>query len=112
MTKEEGKISETGYRFDEMTIHSGKYNNVLYYSKYPWQTKDAVWIENSTADTDSLNADTEELQVFVEACKMELYRDLKDYDQMKIAEQKYEQAKNNYKLNYPSESIKMEQYYY
>jgi len=43
---------------------------------------------------------------------MELYRDLKDYDQMKIAEQKYEQAKNNYKLNYPSESIKMEQYYY
>ena len=112
MTKEAGKISETGYRFDEMTIHSGQYNNVIYYSKYPWQTSTSVWIENSTADTDYLNADTEELQVFVEACKMELYRDLKDYDQMKIAEQKYEQAKNNYKLNYPSESIKMEQYYY
>lgn len=95
-----------------MTIHSGQYNNVLYYSKYPWQTNAAVWIENSTVDTDYLNADTEELQVFVEKCKIELYRDLKDYDQMKIAEQKYEQAKNNYKLNYPSEAIKMEQYYY
>lgn len=112
MTKDAGKISETGYRFDKMTIHSGNYNNVIYYSKYPWQTTAAVWIENSTADTDLLNADTEELSVFVEACKMELYRDLKDYDQMKIAEQRYEQAKNNYKLNYPSESIKMEQYYY
>ena len=112
MTKDAGKTSETGYRFDKMTIHSGNYNNVIYYSKYPWQTNAGVWIENSTADTDSLNADTEELSVFVEACKMELYRDLKDYDQMKIAEQKYEQAKNNYKLNYPSEAIKMEQYYY
>lgn len=112
MTKAGAKVSETGYRFDRLELHSGWYNSILYYSKYGWQTNAAVWIENSTADTDYINCDTEELDIFVEACKFELFRDLKDYDQMNLAKAEYERLKKNYKLKYPSERLKMEQYYY
>lgn len=112
MTKDAGKVTETGYRFDKLELHSGWYNQILYYSKYGWQNSTAVWIENSTADTDYINCDTEELDIFTEACKFELFRDLKDYDQMKLAKEEYERLKQNYKLRYPSERLKMEQYYY
>jgi len=112
MTKAGAKVSETGYRFDSLQLHSGWYNQVLYYSKYPWQTNAAVWIENSTADTDLINADTDELDLFTEACRIEVYRDLKDYDQMKLAQSEYEKLKLNYKLKYPSERLKMEQIYW
>ena len=112
MTKDAAKVSETGYRFDKMTLHNGEYHSVIYYSKYGWQNSDATWIENSTADTDYVNADTEELELFTEKCKEELFRDLKDYDQMNLARQNYELLKQNYKSNYPSEAVKMEQYYY
>ena len=112
MTKAGAKVSETGYRFDRLELHSGWYNSILYYSKYGWQSNAAVWIENSTADTDYINCDTEELELFTEMCKAELFRDLKDYDQMNLAKAEYERLKKNYKLRYPSEKLKMEQYYY
>ena len=112
MTKAGAKVSETGYRFDRLELHSGWYNSILYYSKYAWQSNTAVWIENSTADTDYINCDTEELELFTEMCKTELFRDLKDYDQMNLAKAEYERLKKNYKLRYPSEKLKMEQYYY
>jgi hypothetical protein len=112
MTKDAGKVSETGYRFDEMTIHSGNYHNVIYYSKYAWKTNVGVYIENSTADTDIIIADTEEIGLFTSRGQYEVYKALKDYEQMKIAYQEYEFKKLNYKLNYPSEAVKMEQYYY
>jgi hypothetical protein len=112
MTKDTGKVSETGYRFDSLVLHSGWYNKVLYYSKYPWQTKDGVWIANSTADTDLINADEDELELFTERCKIELFRDLKDYDQMKLAQNEYEMLKQNYKMKNPTEKLKVETYYY
>ncbi len=112
LIKDTGKISETGYRFDSLVLHSGWYNKVLYYSKYPWQTKDGVWIANSTADTDLINADEDELELFTERCKIELFRDLKDYDQMKLAQNEYEMLKQNYKMKNPTEKLKVETYYY
>ena len=112
LIKDTGKISETGYRFDSLVLHSGWYNKVLYYSKYPWQTKDGVWIANSTVDTDLINADEDELELFTERCKIELFRDLKDYDQMKLAQNEYEMLKQNYKIKNPTEKLKVETYYY
>ena len=112
LIKDTGKISETGYRFDSLVLHSGWYNKVLYYSKYPWQTEDGVWIANSTADTDLINADEDELELFTERCKIELFRDLKDYDQMKLAQNEYEMLKQNYKMKNPTEKLKVETYYY
>lgn len=112
MTKAGAKVSETDYRFNKLILHSGWYNQLLYYSKYGWQTSVGVWIENSTADTDLINADTDELELFVERCRIELYRDLKDWDEFKISSEEYEKLKKNYKLKYPSEKLKMVQSYY
>jgi len=112
MTKAGAKVSETGYRFDSLQLHSGWYNQVLYYSEFPWQTNANVWIAESTADTDYINANTDELDLFTEACRIEVYRDLKEYDQMKLAQAEYTRLSNNYKLKYPSERLKMEQNYW
>lgn len=112
MTKAAGKVSETGYGFDLLTLHTGEYQKAMYYSKYPWQTSAGVYIENSTADTDKLNADTDEMELFTYKVKKEIFLDLREYDQMKVADAEYERLKKAYKLRYPSEAIKEEQLYY
>jgi len=63
MTKDAGKVSETDYRFDYIVLKMGEKYNVIYYSKYGWQSNAAVYLENSTADTDYLNVDTEEMNL-------------------------------------------------
>jgi len=65
MTKTAGKINETSYRFDGLYLKKGEKNNVIYYSKYGWQNSSGTYIENSTADSDLLNADTDEFDLFV-----------------------------------------------
>jgi hypothetical protein len=112
MTKDGAKVSETGYLFDDLQLHTGEYHNILYYSKYPWQTSTGVYIENSTADTDKINADTDEMELFVFKGKEEVFRDLRDYDQMKLAQSDYEKLKLQYKLANPSEALQEKLYYY
>lgn len=111
MTKTSGK-NDDGYRFDHLTIHTGEYHDILYYSSYGWQTNAAVYIENSTADTDYVNADTEELEGFVFRGKYEVFKELKDYDQMKIAKQDYEEWKQVYERKHPSERLRKKSSYY
>ncbi len=65
MTKTTGKISETKYRFDGLYLKKGVKNNVCYFSKYGWQNASGTYIENSTADSDLLMADTDEFDLFV-----------------------------------------------
>jgi hypothetical protein len=63
-----GKAAETSYRFDHLMIKNGAFYNLIYYSKYPWQTAAGVYIDNSTVDTDLLNVDTDEYQMVIEKC--------------------------------------------
>ena len=111
MTKETGKV-DNGYRFDELSLHTGEYYNIAYYSKCPWQTSAGVYAEVSTSGTDSINADTEELDIFVASGKYEMFKELKDYDQMKIAQAEYIQLKHEYLLRNPSERIKNQHNYW
>jgi hypothetical protein len=105
MTKDAGKTDETDYRFNNLIIQKGVHFSTKYYSKYPWITNLSVRIENSTADTDYLMADSDEEDILVEACKIELFRDLKDYDQMKLAQAEYIKLKDNYLLRNPSQAL-------
>jgi hypothetical protein len=105
MTKAGAKINETDYRFDQIIMSKGIPFNVLYYSEYPWQTNAGVWIANSTADTDYINASGDEFDLFVEACRIEVYRDLKDYDQMKLAQNEYKKLVEIHKITNTSESL-------
>lgn len=104
MTKAVGKISETDYRFDWLVLKRGKIYNIWYYSTYPWQTSASVWIADSTADTDYLNAGADEYKVFLEKCVELALRELKQKEEADRYEKSYEGKKNNYKMTHISEA--------
>lgn len=65
MTKSAAKVSETGYKFDNVVIKKGVIHDVLYYSKYGWQSSAAAYKQNSTDDSDLLVADDTEYDILV-----------------------------------------------
>lgn len=111
MTKTSGK-SDDGYRFDHIEFHTGEIHNVLYYSRYPWQTSAGVFLENSTATTDLLNAETDEFDGFVYKGKVELFRELRRFDLVADAEREYQAWKKDYETRNPSERLPLQQTYY
>lgn len=111
MTKTSGK-SDDGYRIDHMVLHTGEIHNLLYYSRYPWQSSGGTYLEDSTANTDLLNAETDEVDGFVFRSKMELFRELRRFDLVADAKSEYEVWKANYKRQNPSERIHRERNYY
>jgi len=102
MVKTSGK-SDDGYRFDDLSLHTGRYFDVLYYSNYPWQNSGGTYIENSTVGTDYLNVNVEEYNLAVLRGKMELARDLRDYNEYNLAKADYLTALQRYKRTHPSE---------
>lgn len=113
MTKSSGKISEADYRFDHIILKLGRINNLIYYSKYLWQTAAGVWIENSTADTDYLNVDTEEYNIIVEKCVDWAGREIREYEtDVSLARADYQAKKKEYRKNYKSEALMETSDYY
>lgn len=112
MTKAAGKISETDYRFDNLQLHTGVFHEAYYYSMYPWKTSGGTWIENSTADTDIINADLEEYELFVYRGRIEVMKELKEWDLLKDAQSEYQLLKTDYQRKNPSEALKFTQVYY
>lgn len=111
MTKTAGKTDD-GYRVDDVSLHTGEIHDVLYYSRYPWQTSAQAYIENSTADTDYLNAEMDEFEGFVFKGKEELFRELRRFDLVKDAREQYENWKREYKMRNPTERVHRNRFYY
>ncbi len=105
MTKTGAKISETNYKFDQIILANGKIFDISYYSEYGWQTSAGVYIQNSTADTDVLNAGSEEWELFVLKAKQFLAQELKDYDEVKLNAQLYKNRMDIYIQNNPTEAM-------
>jgi hypothetical protein len=111
MTKSAAK-SDDGYRVDNLELHTGEIYEIVYYTKYPWQNTSATYLENSSSATDYINADTDEFDLIVMKGKVEMYRELRDYEQMKLAQVDYENMKRAYKRRYKSEALIMQDSYY
>lgn len=111
MTKTSGKTGD-GYRFDHIEFHTGEIHNVLYYSRFPWQTSAGAFLENSTADTDLLNAETDEFDGFVYKGKVELFRELRRFDLVADAEKVYQEWRKDYETRNPSERLQLTRSYY
>lgn len=62
------KVTETDYRFDSIVLKKGEPNNLYYYSMYPWQDVNGNYKENSTADTDYLNCNSDEFNLILLKC--------------------------------------------
>lgn len=111
MTKTSGK-NDDGYRIDHMVLHSGEIHNILYYSRFPWQSSAGSYLEDSTADTDLLNAETDEFDGFVFRCKAELFREVRRFDLVKDAMAEYKEWKSEYQRKNPSERVHRNRFYY
>jgi len=113
MTKTTGKVSETDYRFDHIIVKLGQINNLIYYSKYIWQTSSGTWIENPTISTDKINADTEEVDLIIEKSVELVAQSIREYaEDWKIAKENYKELKAEYKRENPSEALRLENDYY
>lgn len=103
MTKTAGKISESDYAFDYLTLKKGELHDVVYYSKYGWQTSAGTYLENSTAISDLLNADTTEFDLFVdkgiEIAGMELDEEVASVK----ASERYMKKRRTYMMANPSQ---------
>lgn len=111
MTKTSGK-SDDGYRFDHVELHTGQIHDIIYYSRFAWQSSGGTFLEDSTADTDLINAETDEVDGFIFRMKMELFRELRRFDLVKDAKQEYLEWKRDYQRRNPSERIQRERLYY
>jgi len=105
MTKDVLKINETDYRFDWLVIKKGEKYEVIYYSKYGWQSNTGIYLENSTADTDYLNYDTDEIRL-IEYKGAELgERHLRNHVEADKLLAQYMAYKTDYQLRHPSEAM-------
>lgn len=106
-TKTAAKISEVGYRFDQVLFRRGEINNLYYYSGFGWQSSTGTYKENSTTASDLLNAGSEEYELILAKCA-ELAADEVDEELVSKKEaSKYEKLKKAYFLNNPSEALNM-----
>lgn len=105
ITKDGAKVSETDYRFNNLVIGNGECYNVVYYSKYMWQSNTGTYLENATATTDLINADTEEVGL-IELKTAELIERAKgNNNEGNLLLQQYTAAKQAYQMRYPSEAM-------
>jgi hypothetical protein len=111
MTKA-GAKTDDGYRFDYLTLHTGEYHDIVYYSKYGWVSNAGVYKENSTTSTDLLNCDTEEFDLFVYKGKEIAAADMKDWNAVTYYEKKYLERKAEYQKKYKTERKRLEFNYY
>lgn len=112
MTKAVGKVSETDYRFDHIILRGGVIHDLYYYTKYGWQSNTGTYKENSTADTDLVNADTDELELFTYAGKVEAALELRHFNLAETWEGRYQKKVLQYQLRNPSEAKLLSQILY
>ena len=112
MTKTAGKVSETDYRFDYLVLRKGDIWNVHYYSKYPWQSSTGTYLQDSTATTDYINADSDEYDLVVEKCVEQVGYSLREYQDATVAKQNFTEMLVQYRAQYPSEAMVFNNTYY
>ena len=106
MTKAAAKVSETDYRFDDIVLRKGEIWNVVYYTKYPWQSSTGTYKQDATASTDYLNVDADEYNLIVEQCVEYLGNIVREYEDAKNAQDTlHNLLVPSYQSKYPSESL-------
>lgn len=112
MTKAAGKISETDYRFDHIIVKRGVIHNLIYFTKYPWQSSSGTYKENSTLDTDLLNIDTDEYNLILEKCIQNASLEIREENDADRAEAKFKEMRKEYRVNYKGEALQSQNTYY
>ena len=112
MTKDGAKISETDYRFDNLIMKVGDHYDVIYYSKYLWQSSAGTYLENSTDGTDLVNMDTDEVNLIELKTAEYIEKHLKNHNEAKLFKEDYMMARARYVADNQSEAMSLSQQYY
>lgn len=112
MTKTAGKISETDYRFDFLVARKGTIYNLIYYTKYAWQSSAGTYKVDSTDDGDYLNCDTEEFDMFVESFVEQAAMEARETDDALAAKSKLKELIKDYRKQYKGEALQLQDTYY
>jgi len=106
VTKSTSLAADTDWRVDNFIIRLGEIYNTVYYTKYGWQTSALAYQEESSATTDLLVADTDEIEGIAFKAAEYASQELKEYEEMKQFRADYENWKSKYTSNNPSEALK------
>jgi len=112
MTKDAAKVSETDYRFDNLVIKLGDHYDVVYYSRYFWQSSAGTYLEDATTTTDLLNCETDEYNLIIEKTAQYIEEHLKNHKEADRHEAIYERKKAKYIFENPSQALPLIQKYY
>ena len=106
ITKSGAQAADTDWRIDEIIFKKGAPYEVVYYSKYGWQTSAGAYIEESTTTTDLLVADTDEVEIIANKAAEYASQELKEYAEVPYFKKEYEESKREYEKDNPSEALK------
>lgn len=112
MTKDAGKVSETGYAFDHIMVKRGSYQYLWYYSNYAWQSSTGTFKIKATATNDYLNFDEDEFLLAVEKGIELAAREVREPEASLSAARRYKDMVREYRQKYPNESIPLISTYY
>ncbi len=104
MNKTSGMASVAGWIVDRIIAAINSNTDVVYYSKYGWQTSAGAYIEDASADTDFLNADTEEFDLHVLRACMFASIKLGSSPDIQLFDGLFNRKKEQYLERYPSEA--------
>lgn len=105
MTKDAAKISQAAFRFDHIVARNGKVMELRYYSKYPWQDISGAWKENSTEDTDFLNAEADEYDMIIDKGITYAGAEVDEMTAVNNAQVRYDRKLSMYTRGHPSEAL-------
>mgnify|MGYP001590171846 CR=1 FL=1 len=106
VTKSTSLAADTDWRVDDFVSQVGDIYDVIYYSKYGWQTSALAYIEESTTSTDLLLADTDEIEMVAFKAAEFASQELKELTEVPYFKGEYENAKRVYESDAPSEALK------
>lgn len=96
--------AETGWMIDGITAHKDSLHDVIYYSEYGWQDANGVYLQEASTDTDTVNANNEEVDLILTKAAELVSEFIDDQDGVKRFNAQYRENKFDYGLRYPSEA--------
>lgn len=102
----------TDWNIDFLVARRGLIHDIIYYSRYAWQTSAGVYIENSTADSDLLNVETDEFDLILARVDFNIARSLRNKDDIILSREDYKNKREQYMISSPSEAKTLTTTYY
>lgn len=107
VTKPTTFAADTDWRVDQIISRVGAIHDVIYYSRFGWQTSAGVYIAEATTTTDTLNVDENELNLILTKAAEYGAQELVDLrNEVSYFRKDYADLKDSYESVYPSERIK------